>query len=135
MSEKKLERDLLNDLAEAERERRKLEKELSDFSSDPFKFISTNWQFNTEDHAEQVLNEMQKKKEAKETLLQNKKNLFEELGLEWDEAIVKWIETDRLMFVGYYDSVPNTKVPDSFRKKVELLANYINKHTKLGKLL
>lgn len=139
MSEKKLDGNLLNDLAEAERERRKLEKEFSDFqrdfAADPFGYMSTNWQFNAEEHAAQVLDEMQKKKEAEEVLLQNKKDLFKELGLEWDQDIVKWIESDRLLFVQYYNNVPDTEVPKNFRKKAELLANYINKHTKLGKLL
>lgn len=132
MSEKKSEKDLLNDLAELERERRKIEK---DFASDPFGFISTNWQFDTEKYAEELLSKRELREKAEKTLLENKKKLFEELGLEWDEDIVKWVEDDRLLFLQYYSHVPDTEVPEKFKKRAETLANYINKHTKLGKLL
>ena len=132
MSEKKSEKDLLNDLAELERKKREVEKELA---ADPFGFISTNWQFDTAKYAEELLSKRELKEKAEKTLLENKKKLFEELGLEWDKDIVKWIEKDGLLFVSFYSDIPNTEVPKSFRDKAELLANYINKHTKLGKLL
>ena len=132
MSEKKSEKDLLNDLAELERKKREIEKE---FATDPFGFISTNWQFDTEKYAEELLSKRELKEKAEKTLLENKKKLFEELGLEWDKDIVKWIEEHRLLFVSFYSDIPNTEVSERFKKRATMLANYINKHTKLGKLL
>jgi len=85
--------------------------------------------------AEDLLDRKKTKELAEKQLLENKKKLFEDLGLEWDEEIVKWIHNDRLHIIDYWNSIPNTEPSAYFKKRAELLATYINKHTKLGKLL
>lgn len=138
MSEKKLERDLLKNMVEAEIEKQKVEQEIEDLKKDPTQFFKSLymeniWQVNL-DHG-QIRERALAKKLAEEQLLENKKKLFEELGLKWDKDIVNWIEEDRYFSVAFFNHVPNTEVPDRFKKRAELLANYINAHSKLGDLL
>lgn len=138
MSEKKLERDLLKNMVEAEIEKQKVEQEIEDLKKDPTQFfknlyVENIWQVNL-DH-DQIRERALAKKLAEKQLLENKKKLFEELGLKWDKDIVNWIEEDRYFSVTFFNHVPNTEVPDRFKKRAELLASYINAHSKLGDLL
>lgn len=138
MNEKKSEKDLLKNMVEAEIEKRKIEQEIEKLKADPnqlFKdiYMENIWQVTT-DH-EQLKERALAKKLAEKQLLDNKKKLFEELGLKWDKDIVNWIEEDRYFSVTFFGHIPDTEVPDRFKKRAELLANYINRHSKLGDLL
>ena len=126
-------------MVEAEIEKQKIEQEIEDLKKDPYKlfkdlYMGNIWHIPTSDHG-QIRERALAKELAEKQLLDNKKKLFEELGLKWDKDIVNWIEEGRYFNVTFFNHVPNTEVPDRFKKRAELLANYINRHSKLGDLL
>lgn len=76
-----------------------------------------------------------KKKEAEKKLLENKKKVFEDYGLKWDENIAKKLEYRNMWTITYFFSIPDTNPPEWWVKEVKELASYVKRHTKLGGLL
>lgn len=76
------------------------------------------------------------KKEAEAELLKNKKQVFKDYGLKWDDGIVRMIEHRYMWGVtSYYFAVPETTPPKWWIDEVEKLSKYVRKHTKLGDIL